>query len=77
MLTDIYIWSQLDITKHVLKDLDTEIKRAEQEILDGQLVVSGALEREYCRAIGYIDGLKFIKKTIEEAIETDESRESA
>ena len=67
-MSDRVMWKYLDETKHFLKELETEILRCERELLDaGGLITSPVLEREYCRAIGYIDGLRYIKVLIEES----------
>lgn len=59
-------WKQSQETQEALKLLAEEAHRAELELLDGTLTVSPVLEREYCRAIGYIAGLRFIDNLIKD-----------
>lgn len=61
------MWKLSSDTSDYLSELEKEIKTCEKELSDGALIVSPALEREFCRAIGYLEGLKFsVKKaTIE------------
>ncbi len=71
-MNDFYIWKQSEESQEVLKELATETERATKEILDfGGLMTSPYLEREYCRALGYLDGLRFLKRFIEEKSKND------
>lgn len=64
---DLKYWKHTDETKYVMKEMMKELESAKSEILDfGGLIQSPELEREYCRAIGYIDGIRFVLKMIEE-----------
>lgn len=63
-MTDLVYWKLSDETKEVLKQIDEEIVKSEQELVEGSLVISPALDREYCRAIGYLEGLRFIKEKL-------------
>jgi hypothetical protein len=68
MVKDLGMWKYTDETQYVLKEVDKEIETAKNEILDfGGIMASPYLEREYCRALGYLDGLRYLKKTIEES----------
>jgi hypothetical protein len=70
---DFYIWTQTKETQEVVKELVNEIEKAKNEILDfGGLMTSPHLEREYCRALGYLDGLKFLKRYLEERAKNDD-----
>lgn len=57
-----------------------EIANTKEELSDGMMLTSQALEREYARSVGYIEGLKFIQTLLdelkEEAIDEDEQRET-
>ena len=64
-MNDFVFWRYSEVTKDLLQELDSEIKRIEEEILSGDLIVSPALDREYCSATGELRGLKFILKYIE------------
>jgi hypothetical protein len=67
------LWKYLGTTQRVLEDIKEEIVKAKEELTDGALVVSPALEREYCQAIGYINGLNFIVEMIENVNKDEES----
>lgn len=69
------MWKYSEETQEVLSDLKEEIEKSKNELVDfGGIMTSPMLEREYCRAVGYIDGLKFIEKLIEKLEERkDES----
>ena len=72
MALDLGFWKYTDETQKVLKDLDKEIETAKAEILDfGGVMSSPYLEREYCRALGYLDGLRYIKTLIEDTKNED------
>lgn len=75
MIPDIFFWKSNDTTQYILKKLDEEIENVEKELTSGILITSSSLEREYCRATGYLDGLKFIKSTIKE-VEDEQQYES-
>lgn len=74
---DLYVWASSPLTQKVLLGIQEEIEKAQEEILDGSLIVSPALDREFCRAMGYIDGLKFLSKYIKEVEHDNELGESA
>ncbi len=44
--------------------LKNEIKSQEEEVLSGVLLASPDLNREFSRAIGYIQGLKYIEELL-------------
>jgi hypothetical protein len=65
---DLGIWRHTEETQYVLKEVQAEVQTATREILEfGGLMTSPHLEREYCRALGYLDGLKYILTIIEES----------
>jgi hypothetical protein len=72
-MSDEVLWKYLETTQRILKDIKEEINKSKDEITDGALVVSPALEREYCQAIGYINGLNFIVDMIENVNNDEES----
>lgn len=74
-MTDMTLWKLHDGTREFLREVKEEIEQTEKEITDGGLVISPVLEREYCRAVGYLEGLKFLveKLTIKNEEIEDES----
>jgi hypothetical protein len=74
-MSDMTLWKLHDGTREFLREVKEEIEQTENEITDGGLVISPALEREYCTAIGYLKGLKFLveKLTIKNEEIEDES----
>jgi hypothetical protein len=71
MITDVYFWAENEITQKVLRDLRDEADRIRERITSGILTTNPDLEREYCRAVGYLDGLKFIEKAIRDLKDED------
>lgn len=59
------LWKNNQTTLQVLKKVKDEIQETKDEVVDGGLMVSPALEREYCRSIGYLRGLEFIEGLLE------------
>lgn len=69
--TDLQLWKNNPETRIVLSELAQECERAKEEILNGYLIISPSLEKEYCRAIGYIKGLEYIYEIIKKYTEED------
>lgn len=65
-IENLIYWKQSHETRQVLNLLLEEIQNSKDELLRGSLMVSPALEREYCRGIGYIQGLQFIDELIKD-----------
>lgn len=63
-VSDLLYWKLSDETKFVLKEITEEIQRQETEINSGSLMLSPTLDREYCYAVGYIAGLKYLKEKL-------------
>ena len=61
------MWQFMRETQSLLKEIDAELKLRKDEITEfGGLIRSEQLEREYCVAIGAIQGLSKVKQLIEE-----------
>lgn len=70
-------WKRSQETLQVLQNLSAEIQKAKNELVDGALIASPVLEREYCRATGYIAGLQYIEDLLkEEEVDNDEFTEA-
>jgi hypothetical protein len=64
---DLTLWKSTEETQYTLKLMKEEVETATREILEfGGLMTSPHLEREYCRALGYLDGLKYVLSIIED-----------
>lgn len=74
-MTDDLLWKYLPTTQRVLEEVKKELEISKERLADGALMVSEALEREYCHMIGYLDGLKFIVSLIENVDNNEESDE--
>lgn len=72
---DLETWKRQAGTQDILKKIQKEIQASKDEITNGRLTISPALEREYCRAIGYLNGLQYIEELLKEESE-DESQTS-
>lgn len=69
---ELMLWKYTEETQSVLKELNKEIEKSKNEILEfGGLLTSPFLEREYCRALGYLDGLKYLTSIIEDSKENE------
>ena len=73
---DLMMWKYTEGTHEVRVMIQTAIVQAERAIIDfGGLMGSQTLERDYCRAVGYIDGLKYIDKLLKpEEIKDEQTR---
>lgn len=72
MSIDVTIWKHTESTQKLLREIDYSISKAKNEILEfGGVMTSPYLEREYCRALGFIDGLKAVKEIIEDMKDED------
>jgi hypothetical protein len=63
---ELYIWKQQEITRHILKEIQLEIKKLKDVLTSGSLLPSPALDKEYCNVVGQIAGLEFLIKVIGE-----------
>lgn len=60
------LWKHSKETKEILNELRGEIDIAKDDITRGSLIRSTALEREYCHAIGYLKGLRFLEDLLKD-----------
>lgn len=61
---DFGYWKELPETKKTIQDIDEELDRNKDEVLNGYLMTSSALDKEYCRAIGFREGLLFAQRLL-------------
>lgn len=65
LASEIYIWKNQDISQYIIKQIKAKLKESQEELTDGNLIVSHELAREYCRAIGEIQGYRFVLELME------------
>ncbi len=68
-------WQVNKETQMVLKNLDEEIEDCSREMLNGDLLLSPSLDREYSRAVGRHETLIHIKDLILKAYEVNNDPE--
>ena len=62
--SELLLWKEQHISQYILKEINAKLAEAQRELVDGSLIVSPSLEREYCRAIGEINGYEFFLSLI-------------
>lgn len=63
---DFIFWNNQKETRIILNEIDEELIKINKDILNGYMISSKELIREYCRKIGYREGLLFLQRQIEE-----------
>lgn len=63
--SELLLWKEHDISKYIIKEIKKRKLDIEKELTDGSLIVSSALDREYCRGIGELNGLQFFLDILE------------
>ena len=72
---EIMSWKHDKVTREMLKLVDNEIRDYEQRIGSGE-TLGDNIQQDTARAIGNIDGLKFLKYVLEaKFVETEEGKD--